>query len=92
MEDMQKNNECCGFGPPQRCFMPKYEAEPDLNWEGCPVTFTEEDEEAAEAENEGVDKEDQAFHAKCPPRGCGKNDGWPVDLTRNPQDTAVRLL
>ena len=62
--------------------MPKYEAEPDMNWEGCPVTFTEEDEKAAEAENEGADKEDQAFHAKCPPRGCGKNDGWPVDLTR----------
>ena len=128
MEGWQDTHECCGFGPPQKCFMPLYEAVADTAWEGCPSRFCRErahfcathalhcctaaewiliaahpcfvipttgpvsfDPDDVEPIDPTQPKEERPFHAKCPPLGCGKNDGWYVPTVNCEQIVVVGM-
>ena len=60
------------------------------DWEECPVTFNPEDVEAFD-ETTLEDGELPPFHAKCPPLGCGKNNGWYVPTTYCEQIVVVGM-
>ena len=94
MESMQDANECCGFGPPQRCYMPDYQLVPDVAWEGCPVSFDQEEADAvaaANAEASEAGEDTKLFYARCPPLGCGRNPGWYVPTVKCEQIVVVGM-